>query len=120
MRNHSLDNSAYHKKQMINCDISIQQYLTKIDCNKSMIRQIFINSFGDIPNVMNNYYGGMLTDSELLKILSSHGEDKAGISLNSSLLGMATALIYLRDNREGLKVMKAQKAEHRSSLVTGV
>ena len=119
MRNLSQDNSAYHKQQIINCHHVIAQYQNKIDCNKSMIKDLFLNWFDHIPNVMDNYYGGMLTDSELLKILDEKGESKGGVSHSNLLLSMALALIHLRDNREGLKVMKAQRAEHRSKLIVG-
>jgi hypothetical protein len=119
MRNLSQDNSAYHKDQILKCEEVIAEYQSRIECNKSMIRSLFTDWFGHIPNVMNDYYGGMLTDSELLKILDEKGESKGGVSHSNLLLSMALALIHLRDNREGLKVMKAQKAEHRSKLIVG-
>ena len=120
MRNLSQDNSAYHKDQIRKCDKVIFEYQQKIECNKSMIRDLLINWFGHISGVADSYHSGMLTDSELLNILSDCGEDKGGVSLTSLLLSMATALIRLRDHRTGLKALKAERAEHRSSLVTEV
>jgi len=120
MRNLSQDNSAYHKSQIIKCDEAIAQYSNKIDANKSAIRDLFINWFGHIPNVMGSYYGGMLTDSELLAILNEKGEPKGGVSHSNLLLSMAISLIRLRDHREAVRVLKAEKATHRSKLLTGV
>jgi len=120
MRNISLDNSAYHKDQIRKCEKVIAEYKSRIECNKSMIKDLFENWFCHISGVKDAYYGGMLTDSELLTILSEKGEDKGNVSLNSLLLSMATALINLKDNRSGLKTLKDEKSYHRSKLVTGV
>lgn len=120
MRNLSQDNSAYHQDQILKCEKVIAEYQSRIECNKSMIRSLLTNWFGHISGVMDAYYGGMLTDSELLTILSEKGEDKGNLSLNSLLLSMATALLNLKDNRSGLKALKDEKSYHRSKLVTGV
>ena len=120
MRNHSLDNSAYHKSQILKCDSVIAEYRSKIDCNKRAIRELITNWFGYISNsVINGYYDGMLTDSEFLDNLQLRGEDSGQIKLNNLLLALSLQMIRLRDNRDGLRAIKNERSEHRSSLVTG-
>lgn len=122
MRNHSLDNSAYHKDQISKCDRVIAEYQDKIDCNKRAIREILTNWFGCISNtVINSYYDGMLTDSEFLDHLQYRGKDySANVKKNNLLLALSLQMIRLRDNRNGLRALKNERSFHRSKMVTGV
>lgn len=108
MRNISQDNSAHRDPQITMYDKAIASYKTKIECNKSMIHDLFVNWFCPPPEIMEAYYSGMMSDSDLIHFLNHHGEDKENMSLNSQLLAMSSALINLRDNMASLMTLENQ------------